>query len=198
MFSKVLRQTHMYLGLFLAPWLLMYALSTIVMNHRAAFREHYGGSLVQWVKEKEETATFQFSAGAPAQFMAQQILERLGLSGNSNANLTKDGKRLTINRTDPVAPRRITYMPEENRLLVERQQFRVEPFLESLHRRRGYQSNFLLDDLWGFTVDLAIVGMLFWVASGLWMWWELKVTRRLGAVFALGGLAVFCLYLFSI
>ena len=38
--------THMYLALFLFPWLLMYALSTAVMNHRALFVDAFGnGSL---------------------------------------------------------------------------------------------------------------------------------------------------------
>jgi hypothetical protein len=37
MFSKFIRQTHMYLALLLAPWILLYALSTIAMNHREAF-----------------------------------------------------------------------------------------------------------------------------------------------------------------
>jgi hypothetical protein len=54
----------MYAGLFLMPWILMYAVSTIVMNHRAAFRVHYGGSLVRWVKEDERTYSGQF-AGRP-------------------------------------------------------------------------------------------------------------------------------------
>ena len=37
MFSRFVRRTHMYLGLALFPWMLMYALSTLVMNHRAMF-----------------------------------------------------------------------------------------------------------------------------------------------------------------
>ena len=42
MFSKVVRRTHMYLALFLFPWMLMYALSTLAMNHRAIFAARYG------------------------------------------------------------------------------------------------------------------------------------------------------------
>ena len=37
--------------------------------------------------------------------------------------------------------------------------------------------------------------MIFWVLSGLWMWWELKVTRVLGALFMLGGASLFVFYL---
>jgi len=32
MFAKQIRRIHMYLALFLAPWVLMYALSTMAMN----------------------------------------------------------------------------------------------------------------------------------------------------------------------
>jgi hypothetical protein len=37
MVSLLLRRAHMYLALFLFPWMLMYALSTLAMNHRRAF-----------------------------------------------------------------------------------------------------------------------------------------------------------------
>lgn len=47
-------------------------------------------------------------------------------------------------------------------------------------------------------MDLVIVAMLFWVLSGLWMWWELKVTRRLGAIFIFGGIALFGFFLLTI
>jgi hypothetical protein len=188
----------MYLGLFLAPWMLMYALSTIVMNHRAAFREGYGGELVRWQIEQERQLGLQFSADATPAFMAAQIMRELELDGNHNVNRSRDGKKLTILRTDPLAPRRISYTPEDGKLVIEKQELRTQPFLESLHRRRGFQSSVLLDDLWGGVVDLVIIAMVFWVLSGLWMWWELKVTRRAGALVALSGIVLFTLFLFRI
>ena len=41
----------------------------------------------------------------------------------------------------------------------------------------------------------AIAAMVFWALSGLWMWWEMKATRRLGLLALLGGAAVFAFYL---
>ena len=52
MISKVVRRTHMYLALFLFPWVLMYALSTLVMNHRALFVSAYGEGPVPFVEER--------------------------------------------------------------------------------------------------------------------------------------------------
>jgi hypothetical protein len=37
--------------------------------------------------------------------------------------------------------------------------------------------------------------MMFWAISGLWMWWEMKVTRALGALALLGGISLYALYL---
>ena len=45
--------------------------------------------------------------------------------------------------------------------------------------------------IWAVLVDLVVVGMLFWVASGLWMWWEIKPARGWGAACALTGFGVF-------
>ena len=55
-----------------------------------------------------------------------------------------------------------------------------------------------VDDGWAVSVDLVIGAMLFWVASGLWLWWELKATRRLGALAFGGGLGLFGLFLLTI
>ena len=108
------------------------------------------------------------------------------------------GQPAAWNGAIPITPRRITYTPADGRLVIESQVFRTPAFLERMHRRRGYQSGYALDDTWAFSVDLVIVAMIFWVASGLWMWWEMKVTRRLGFAFAASGVAIFALFLSTI
>ncbi len=48
------------------------------------------------------------------------------------------------------------------------------------------------------TVDLVIAGMVFWVLSGLWMWWEMKVTRKTGALALATGAGLFLLFILVI
>jgi hypothetical protein len=67
-----------------------------------------------------------------------------------------------------------------------------------MHRRRGYGTPYLSDDLWAITVDLFIFASVLWVASGIWMWWELKVTRRWGTISILGGIAILAFFLVTI
>jgi hypothetical protein len=198
MFSRLVRRTHMYLALFLAPWMLMYALSTMAMNHREFVRHRYGPPVV-FHKEAERTLNASLPAGAAPREKARQILRELGMdNGLFTVNAGGGGDRLTILRQDPVAPRRITYTAAGNRLMIEKQEFRAPAFLERLHRRRGYQAGLPLENSWAFSVDLVIVAILFWAGSGLWMWWEMKRTRLAGALVAVSGLLIFGFFLFTI
>lgn len=190
MFSKFIRQTHMYLALLLAPWILLYALSTIAMNHREAFRLNFQTRL-PWDRESEQLLPMQFSAGATPEFMSEQILQILNLDGNFRAALSEDKNTLTVLRNGAIAPRRITYSVTDGHLLVERQPFVTQPFLERMHRRRGYGGSFVADNGWAVSVDMVIVAITLWVLSGLWMWWELKITRLTGGLVALSGVALF-------
>lgn len=67
--------------------------------------------------------------------------------------------------------------------------------LERFHRRRGYATGYALDTAWAVSVDLVIIAMVFWVVSGLWMWWEMTATRRSGAGALAVGVGLFTFYL---
>ena len=193
MFSKIVRRTHMYLALFLTPWVLMYALSTMAMNHRDLFR-----APPQFQTEREQSYAAAFPPDAKPRQVAEQILRDLRLEGAFGVQGPARDGRLTIVRQDPVTPRRILYTPGAGKLVIERMVFRTSAFLEHLHRRRGYQQPYALEDTWAFSVDLVIVAMVFWVLSGLWMWWEMRLTRLWGALFALFGVALFAFFLVTI
>lgn len=192
MLSRLLRRTHMYLALFLGPWVVMYALSTFVMNHRTLFR---GDMPVppKWEVVSDGSYRGEFPEGADREQMAVQILGSLGMDGAHQANL-RNGT-LIIQRNEAMRPVRISYTPAGNRLLVERQVWENTAFLERMHRRRGFQHPYGLEDAWAFSVDLFIAVMLFWVLSGLWMWWEMKATHQWGVVSLAAGSALFALFL---
>jgi hypothetical protein len=197
MLSRLVRRTHMYLGLALFPWMLMYASSTLVMNHRALFVAQYGSGPVPFVPEREMTYDGVFPEAAPLKTISAQILASVGLDGSHGVSRRPDGT-IVITRNDLVSPRRLTFDPGTRRLVIERMTFRSNAFLERFHRRRGFATGYGLDTVWAVAVDLAIAGMLFWALSGLWMWWEMKVTRALGAAALLGGAGLFAIFILSI
>lgn len=187
----------MYLGLFLFPWMLMYALSTVVMNHRALFVERYGSGPIPFEKEHERAYQTSFPDGAELRTISRQILTSLELDGAHTVTRRKDGA-IVITRNDLVTPRRITYTPASATLVIEKQPHRANAFLERFHRRRGYATGYALDTAWAVTVDLVIVAMVAWALSGLWMWWEMRVTRGTGLLAAAAGIGVFAFYVLTL
>ena len=194
MLSRVIRRTHMFLALFFFPWISMYAVSTLAMNHRAVFARHYGEGPVPFEREREIRYDGTFPEHAELRAISQQLLAGIGLDGAHSVSRRDDGT-IVVTRNDLLAPRRLTYAPATRTLLVERMQPRPNAMLERFHRRRGYATGYALDTVWAVSVDLAIVAMVFWVASGLWMWWEMGATRRLGAGALAAGVGLFALFL---
>jgi hypothetical protein len=195
--SLLIRRTHMYVALFLFPWLLMYALSTAVMNHRASFASATPGGAPAYEKERELTYDGVFPEDAELRTISQQILSSLDLDGAHGVTRRQDGA-IVITRNDLLTPRRLTYVPPTRALTIERLPHRTNVMLERFHRRRGYATGYPLDNAWAVTVDLVIAGMIFWVLSGLWMWWEMKVTRGPGALALLTGAGLFVLFILLI
>lgn len=188
----------MYLALFLTPWVLIYALSGLVLNHNRAVRALYGGSFGAFEKVEEREFTAAFSRDTDARTAGAQILEQLGLSGSFQVQGRPDQPKFVINRNGGFALHRVTYFSREHRLLIEKQPLTAPAFVNRAHFRHGYGQPFLASRLWAAVVDLVVVAMVFWVASGLWMWWEIKPARAWGAACALAGLGIFGVLLATI
>lgn len=195
--SKLIRRIHLFLALFLAPWILMYAASTLAMHHRALFTGAHQRINPPYEVIKKEAYTPSFKNDADPQTAARMILHDLDLEGAFSARGNSEGV-LTIQRDRPIGSYRITYEANPGTLRVERQRFGLSYFLEMMHRRRGYQQPFWANNLWAVIVDGVIVSILLWAATGLWMWWELLRTRRLGALCLGAGVALFLFFLLTL
>lgn len=55
-------------------------------------------------------------------------------------------------------------------------------FLTRLHTAHGYPGEPNAKWAWAVIVDAMAFVMLFWAASGLFMWWQLKATRKAGLI----------------
>ena len=181
----------MYLALFLAPWMIGYALSTLAMNHRMP-------RPTTFITERDETYPNLFEAGTPAREIAQQILSDLSLDGAFGVQGPTPEGRVIINRLGMLSPRRITFTPADRRIVVERMELETSGFLNRFHRRRGYRQPHAADIAMAISVDAVIISMVFWALSGLWMWWEMRSTRLWGLACAATGTGIFVLFVLSI
>jgi hypothetical protein len=194
-FTVLNRRLHMYVAMFLAPWVLLYGISAVVMNHMPFFQDLYGKSWGQFVKVKETTYDGTWPEGSDQMAVAKIILKDLGMDGAHYVDARRDGSRIIINRIDMIHPKRITFTPTDSKVVVEEQTFQWPLFLLRLHARRGYGQSYLADTLWALSVDLFIVAILVWGLTGLWTWYKMKTVRRWGTVCIAAGCVVFALFL---
>jgi hypothetical protein len=197
-FSRIVRRIHMYLALFLTPWILMYALSSLVFNHIGTISGWYDGKLNDFQKVDEVDYPDAFATDMSPADAAKQILLDLDLDGAHFIPANSNADRLVIMRHSPYALKRITYQRREGKLIVEQQSPNLPSMLTRLHTRHGYEQLYASMTFWALGVEVTVLAMLFWIASGLWMWWEIKPARKWGAAFALIGIGLFAVMLFAI
>ena len=147
------------------------------------------------VTERELDYSRTFPAAATREEIAAQILKDIGLDGTHYVSGGKNGKPIVVRRQHALAARQITFDQTANKITIQREEFRALTFLERMHRRRGYDHPYALEDTWGASVDIAVVAMAFWGLSGIWLWWELKGTRRWGILSLAFGGGLFAIFL---
>jgi hypothetical protein len=187
----------MYLALFLTPWILMYTLSSLVFNHFGTIRDWYGGDLNVYEPEAEFEYKSSFGDEVTPEDAARRILQDLDLDGSHFVRGNLNGEQFTIMRQSTYAMKRVVYYPNEGRVTVEKQVANMPSMLTRMHTRHGFQQKYASMKLWGLGVEVTALAMLFWIASGVWLWWTIKPSRMWGAVSALCGLGLFGVLLFG-
>ena len=194
--NLIFRRVHLYLGMLLIPWVLIYALSTFTFNHRDWFRGQFNqpDSWVQlWKKE--------FKADVPRQQpklkeWARSVLDENGIKGGFNVR--QNPQSVLINFIQFRNPIRVTYRKNSGQLLAEQKRTTLAEMMARMHVRHGYGRGGGLYNSWAFVVDLVCFAIIAWIVTGLYMWWKLPATRKAGWVAILSGLATFLLLVFTI
>jgi hypothetical protein len=193
-FDRINRRTHLYLGLFLMPWLLMYGVSSFIIIHQSWFGTDKHR---QWETLYQREYHRPISTEGNLRAAAQEILKDCNLEGAFWVDQPKPDT-LHIDRFSFWDSTSLTYSIKDQKLKVERQRMKLPQGVIRMHFRGGYRQATLWDDFWGLLVDIACVGIIIWVASGLVMWWRLPRLRGWGAIAVGGGMLSFLLLVWAI
>ena len=194
--NLIFRRTHLYLGMLLLPWMLVYASSAFLFNHNSYFRQFRAASPA-WLPLWEKDCAIEVPPGNDAlRETTGRILAGHGLKGAFGVQ--RQGRRLNINVQNFWHPLRLTYDLDQKKLRAEQRRFAPMEVLIRLHERAGYGQPGVLNNLWAVVVDLFSVTMLVWIGTGLYLWWKLPVTRGWGFVAIGGGAASIVLLLLTL
>ena len=195
-FAHLNRRTHLYLGLALLPWFLMYGLSSIPFAHTAFFeRRDAARGLPMWTLRATHTVDLPVSED-PRELRAlgAALLRQAGVSAGSFGVYRQSPTQLNVYAYSFRHSTQLKYFIDQQRMTVEDRRFRWDQFLTGMHGRGGFEQEGLLDRSWSVIVDLVCAAILLWIATGLYMWWGLPASRAWGLITIAAGAAAFVFF----
>lgn len=193
-FTRTVRRLHLYLGLFLLSWFVMYAIGGLVFSHGSYFGKWYQDGKPDWTVRFDRPYDRPVPQDAELRPLAKQILEDAGLKGCFGVHRPNQ-RQLKVWVFSFLSRTRLTYFVDQKRLLAEDQRFRWDHFFTGMHARGGFQQEWILADAWGVVVDLICTGIVLWVISGVYMWWKVRRLRFWGTIALGGGVLCFVVFL---
>jgi hypothetical protein len=191
--SHLNRRVHLYCGLALLPWLFMYGVSSVPFAHTGFFdRLDAAKGLPLWTLrlERPVDAAVPEDAGQLRE-LGRVLLREAGIEGMSYGVYRQNATQINVYAHTFWKSTQLKYFTDRRLLTVEDRRFRWDHFLTGMHARGGFEQEGWLPVSWSVVVDLVQLAILVWIASGLWMWWEVGGHRRWGVVTILGGAASF-------
>jgi hypothetical protein len=195
-YSHLNRRLHLYLGLALLPWFFMYGISSVPFAHNQFFdRRDAAKGLPLWTLRAERTIDLpvpESAAGLKA--FGAALLKEAGIEGTSFGANRQSPTQINVYSYSFWKSTQLKYFTDQKKLTVEDRRFRWDHFLTGMHARGGFDQEGFLQRSWSIVVDIVCVSMIVWIASGLYMWWELPGQRRWGWAAILAGTVSFLFF----
>ena len=180
------RRLHYYCGLLLLPFLMLFTISGLLLNHPTWRFTDY------WPKRVETTAerAFQPPAGSTDLERARELMRQFNASGEIEWLVQRQQPGSFDFRIDRPG-RTVDVHADLNRRIATIKQIDVNAWgkIRALHEFTGVRATNLdaardwwLTILWSVAMDVLAAGMIFMTLSSLWMWWRFKRNHRLGFI----------------
>ncbi len=176
------RDLHLYLGLFVCPFILLFAVSTILLNH-PRLPVPAAASASAPVKK---AIPIEVAGEVGSLEQARNILRQLNLTGEIDyVRHQAREQRLLIPVLKPGETTRIEVDLRARTATVERSTQGLAAALIYLHKMPGphnvqLRGNWFYMRCWAVLADGVVYGVLFLTVSGLYLWWMLKAERKVG------------------
>jgi hypothetical protein len=193
------RDLHLYAGLFVSPFVLVYALSVIFLVHTWL---PWGGTEGAAAEKRSISVTVRNDSNSLV--MAKQVRGQIGIAGEIGyVNFNEAERRLSFPLESPGRRAMVQVDLRTGRAEVERRETGVWDGLIYLHRMPGphnaaIRGNWLFTRLWGWLADATVYLLLFLSASGVYLWTVLRAERKAGLIFLGSGVLSFVLLVSAI
>lgn len=188
-FRGWIRSLHLYVGLAASPFVVVYAVSTIALNHPT-----WGATSSE---PRVEARQVRVPATEDGLTFARDVIGQLGLRGEVMfVRRDAEAGRVEFPLQRAGDRRTIAVDIATGRAEIERQAPSLIESLVFFHKMPGphlvaTRGNSTAVALWRWMADASVLAIVFLGASGLYLWTALRAERRVGLVSLGAGAAVF-------
>lgn len=193
------RDLHLYVGLFLSPFVLLYAVSAVLLNHA-----HLPWGEDDAPPAPAHTVSVMLVERDDGLAVARQVRDQLGINGEIGyVSRTQGSARLSFPIETPGRVTRVHVDLATGTATVDSKDTGAWDAAVYLHKTPGphnvkLRGNWVFMRLWGWVADATVYLLLFLTATGIYLWTVLKAQRRSGVLFLGAGAACFVILVVGI
>jgi hypothetical protein len=174
---RLIRNTHLILGLSASLILLVYAVSAVQMAHQFAIRP------------RVSSENLTLAPGLGARSVSQQLMDEHGYRGDLG-EVTSAGQQIRFSITRPGTAYDVTYDPAAGRARIVRRELPFMGLLNRLHHLNGFEHSNAAMNAWGWILAWISMALILLGATGVYMWFRIHNERRIGSVLLAANLSV--------
>lgn len=189
------RDLHLYFGLFISPFVLLFAVSVLFLNHGKLTVGLPGTPDV--IRSVRIPSGLQGAQGREAVESAREILSQVGLTGEVGfTRYFASERRFSFPVSKPGIQANVNVDIEAGTAAITRRKAGFWETLAYLHKSPGphnaaIRGNWIWTRVWRWLADTTISLTMFISVSGIYLWYALKAERRVGLVLLTTGAASF-------
>jgi hypothetical protein len=203
-FYRWTRDLHLYFGLFLCPFVLVFAISTVVLNHPSLEPATSDASGRASVSGIEIPDGLERLTGMERVASLQPILRKAGVSGEVEwITYNPKESRMIIPVVKPGAKATVDLNLKTRTATVRRTESGFLGALVYLHKSPGphlqnIRGNWIFTRLWRIFADGTAYLLLFLTVSGIYLWAVLRAERRTGLILIATGFVLFTSLIYAL
>ena len=192
-FYRTIRDLHLYLGLFISPFVLVFAISVFFLVHSWVPRFGPVRSTKRVVPALSLTTGLQTLSGRPLIEALKPILEKAGVRGEVGfVRHVVQEEMLVIPIIIPGRETTVRLNLRNGEATVESRETGVADALVTLHKSPGQHGpdirmNWFYMKVWRWMADATVYLILFISVSGIYLWYVLRSERAVGLILLCAG-----------
>jgi hypothetical protein len=189
------RDLHLYFGLFISPFLLLFAASVFFLNHAKVATAHF--TSVETIGNLQVPAGIELLRGREAVDRARALLPQLRVTGEIGFTRVVGGTRhFVFPVSRPGAETTVDVDLDARSAVVSRRSTGLLEAFAYLHKMPGphnvaLRGNWLWTQVWKWVADATVYFTMFVTITGIYLWFAIKAERRIGLAMLTAGAVTF-------